>query len=154
VIPAIVGLVVALVAIGVLAGITAVVAPRITVDAATAERVDPAAVPDPSAGVRWTSNWPRADGERIQVVAAGAGVVVATGDRVVAADGATGAQRWHYRRPGARVVRLAASPDARTAVATFTAGDERDLTNSVFAFDANTGDVRWSRWPVSWSSAT
>jgi outer membrane protein assembly factor BamB len=146
----------ALLAIGVLAAVTVVFAPRIVVDATSAERVDPAAVPDPSAGVRWTSTWQPEEGQTVRVVAAGAGVIVATGDQIVALNGPTGAQRWHYRRAGAHAYRLAASPDGRTAVATFTADDsESNPTSSEFAFDANTGEVLWTRWPVNlWRTAS
>lgn len=136
---------VALVAVGVLTATTVVVAPHIVVDAATAEQADPAPVPEPSTGARWTSTWPPRD-DFFQVVAAGAGVVVASGDGVAALDGSTGRQRWHYRRAGARAYRLHASPDGRTVAAVFSVGHDEDTTYSMFVFDANTGDIRWSRW--------
>lgn len=136
---------VALVAVGVLTATGVVVAQRIVVDATTAERVDPAPVPEPSTGARWTSTWPPGD-DFFQVVAAGAGVVVASGDGVAALDGSTGRQRWHYRRAGARAYRLHASPDGRTVAAVFSVGHDEDTTYSMVVFDANTGDIRWSRW--------
>jgi outer membrane protein assembly factor BamB len=130
---------------------------RIPVEATTAERVDPAGVPDPPGAVSWTSTWPiELLNERlpdpVEVVAAGAGVVVASGDRVVALDGSTGAERWHYRRAGTRIFGLTASPDGRTVVADIDAGGEERSSGELFAFDANTGEVRWSR-PSEWGAA-
>jgi outer membrane protein assembly factor BamB len=114
----------------------------IPVDATTAERVDPAAVPDEPTRVRWS--WPTSDRLR-GAVAAGPGVIVAAGDRVVALDGPTGAQRWHHRWVGAEVRGLTATPDGRTVVAEVRPGGQS--STAVFAFDAHTGEVRWSRHP-------
>lgn len=130
-----------------------VVGRRLPVDASTAERPDRAGIPDLLRRVRWTSTWPISrlpDGtpdpvEPVEVVAAGAGVVVASGDRVVALDGATGAERWHYRRAGARIYGLRASPDGGTVVAEFAAGGEELSRAELFVFDADTGELRWTR---------
>ena len=122
----------------------------IPVDATTAGRADPRGVPDPSGEVRWQATRPRPllygrVPEPVEVVAAGAGVIVGTGDRIVALDGSTGTERWHYRRAGARVDRISATPDGRTVVADIDAGGDERSSSVLFAFDANTGEVRWSR---------
>jgi hypothetical protein len=46
-------------------------------------------------------------------------VIVASGDRIIAIDGSTGGERWHYRRAGARIVTLTASPDGEIVLAEF-----------------------------------
>jgi hypothetical protein len=125
---------------------------RIPVDATTTERVDRAGVPDLPRDVRWTWQSPRTwlteeflDPVEVEVVAAGAGLVVASGDRMVALDGSTGAERWHYRRAGASIVDLTASPSGRTVLADFAAGGAGFSSSELFAFDADTGELRWNR---------
>jgi hypothetical protein len=113
---------------------------RLPVDATTTTEDNDTVVPDLTNRVRWTSTWPELDG----VVAAGAGVVVASGDRVVALDGASGDERWHYRRAGARVVGLTATDYA--VVAEIAAGGENS-SSALFVFDAYTGELHWTRPP-------
>jgi hypothetical protein len=63
---------------------------------------------------------------------------------VVALDGASGTERWHYRRAGARIVGLTATNHA--VVAEIAAGGENS-SSALFVFDAYTGELRWTRPP-------
>ncbi|HWM18783.1 MAG TPA: PQQ-binding-like beta-propeller repeat protein, partial [Ilumatobacteraceae bacterium] len=80
--------------------------------------------------------------EVVDVVAAGAGVVVATqGGTLTALDGASGTERWSYARPGAHVRALVATPDRSLVLAAFDSGGGRDTgTELLVTLDAMTGE--------------
>lgn|GEM_PF-6082128 len=128
--------------------LTACGGPDLTIDETTAKSMPvPAQVGQPSR-VAWSV--PATVESGTAPLAAGAGVVYGTTstrkglpDRVVAIDGRTGKQRWHYARKGAgsSLVRLAASPDGRRVAAWF----ERDSQQLLVVFDAMTGTVVWHR---------
>jgi outer membrane protein assembly factor BamB len=90
-------------------------------------RADRAAAVRPAAmaGHPGTRPWSwRSPDEVIEVVPAGAGVVVGvTGGELVALDGPTGRPRWHYTRVGAHLHALRATPDRTLVVAAFAPGD-------------------------------
>lgn len=113
------------------------------VDATTTEARDGfAEVPASVSGIGWT--WEAPEGEYVrEAAAAGAGLVVRIGDGVVAVDGETGEQLWHYRRPGATTRQLFAAMDGGTVLVTFQ--DVHGGTGPVARFvalDARTGRVR------------
>jgi hypothetical protein len=122
---------------------------RLPVDATTAEPVDRAGIPDLLRRVRWTSTWPDPDVFMLtgdaHVLVAGTDVIVVSGDRIVALDGSTGAERWHYRRAGARIYGVTASPYGDAVVAYMVAGGGEDSRAELFAFDAGTGEPQWTR---------
>ncbi|HWM00781.1 MAG TPA: PQQ-binding-like beta-propeller repeat protein, partial [Actinophytocola sp.] len=130
------GLGVVLVAGTVTAG---VVAPGLPVRSTTAERADAKPFVDRPDGQEWA--W-RPREEVVEVVAAGAGVVVATqGGTLTALDGAAGTERWSYTRPGAHVRALVATPDRSLVVAAFDPGGGRDTgTDLLVTLDAMTGE--------------
>ncbi|MCK2220202.1 PQQ-binding-like beta-propeller repeat protein [Actinomadura sp. ATCC 31491] len=71
-------------------------------------------------------------------VPAGDGVAVLVADGVVAVDTATGRERWHYRRPAARAVRLLGAADGGAVLVGFGSPyGERTVL-----LDAVTGEVR------------
>jgi hypothetical protein len=76
------------------------------------------------------------------VVAAGTGLAVNEGDGVVALDGVSGEERWHYRRPGARVRNVNASLSGEWVVAQFEPGTG-GAPGAVWivALDGATGEV-------------
>lgn len=111
-----------------------------SVDATTAQPVERPAEPADPEAENWA--WKPPTGQRVlDVVDAGAGVVVRTEDRVVALDGRTGKERWHYRRPGAVTVDLAATPDGTRVMANFISSVTDAEGTRVLAFDAMTGEV-------------
>jgi outer membrane protein assembly factor BamB len=119
--------------------VAGVVAPGLPVGASTAPRADAPPVADAPGDGAWT--W-RTDGLR-EVVAAGAGVVAASGRaEVTALDGRTGEIRWRYERAGALVRNLIATPDRALVLAAFAPSgpDARD-TELLVTFDATTGVV-------------
>jgi hypothetical protein len=71
----------------------------------------------------------------LDVVPAGAGVIVRLSDGIVALDGHTGEERWHYRWRGGRTDALAASPSGDSAVVHFW------RASRLLRFDAMTGKV-------------
>ncbi|WP_433799254.1 PQQ-binding-like beta-propeller repeat protein [Actinomycetospora sp. CA-084318] len=104
-----------------------------TVSTTTAPVV-PAPVPASPAAVAW--RW-AAPTPLHAVVRAGAGVVVAGDDGVVALDGVSGTERWRYARPGRLLTLAQASPDGRSLVLGHDDG-------SVTVLDAVTGVERWT----------
>ncbi len=113
------------------------------VDATTIQARDSlAGIPESVSGVGWTWEAPRGEYVR-EAVAAGPGVMVRIGDGVVAVDGRTGEQLWHYRRPGAETGQLFTAVDGSTVMVTFQdvhAGS--DHAARLVALDAHTGRVR------------
>lgn len=118
----------------------AVFAPRLPVRASQGTAVEPAALGEQPGERRWT--W-RSPSPVRQVVAAGAGVVVAVdGGELAALDGPTGAVRWRYARPGAHVRALVATPSLATVIAAFApGGDQVTGAELLVVLDAVTGDV-------------
>ncbi|MFC5289878.1 PQQ-binding-like beta-propeller repeat protein [Actinokineospora guangxiensis] len=115
------------------------VAPGLPVRAGTAPRAAAPPVAEAPGEGAWT--W-RTDGLR-EVVAAGTGVVAASGRaEVTALDGRTGDIRWRYARTGALVRNLIATPDRALVLAAFAPSgpDARD-TELLVTFDATTGVV-------------
>ncbi|HEY3504240.1 MAG TPA: PQQ-binding-like beta-propeller repeat protein [Actinocatenispora sp.] len=120
----------------------------LVIDEATAHKSSqPAPVTDPTR-TAWTLHARLNSGTT--PIAAGPGVVYGTfsdakglPDRVVAIDGKTGHERWHYARQGrhSSLVRLTASPDGKRVAAWF----ERDSQQLLVMFDAMTGVVVWHR---------
>lgn len=107
------------------------------IDATTAARI--AAPQPPTVAVRQAWRW-RTDRRVLDVQAAGAGFVVLTDRGVVAVDGTTGAERWHYRRDDLAIAdsgRLRVLDDGRTVVLPL-GGWGR-----LHAFDAFTGELLW-----------
>lgn len=88
-------------------------------ESTTAERVRPAPVPTDADTTRW--RWHPPEGVTVggldgregldAVVPGGAGVIVGVVDGVIALDGVTGKERWHYRAAGDVRTALAASPN-------------------------------------------
>ncbi|MGH3585220.1 MAG: PQQ-binding-like beta-propeller repeat protein [Pseudonocardia sp.] len=109
------------------------------VDATTTAAVPPPPVPTDPTRVAWRW-WDDSEGNA-SVVAAGAGVMVATDEGLYGLDGRTGEERWHYRRTDADPDALLAVDGGRSVVVSF---DRRLL-----AFDAFTGELRWSSTPSS-----
>ncbi|GAB3439151.1 outer membrane protein assembly factor BamB family protein [Actinophytocola sediminis] len=130
-------LVVVLVAAAVAGGL---LAPRLPVRASEASAVEPPALAREPGERRWT--W-RTSEAVLGIVAAGAGVVVAVGGGELAAlDGPTGAIRWRYARPGARVLALVSTPDRATVVAAFAPGGGQVTGAALLVvLDAITGGV-------------
>lgn len=102
----------------------------------TAAAVRPASPPNTLTRIAWTKPF---HGAVDQVLPAGAGVVVLAGNRVQALDGTTGALRWQYRRSGANIAGIAASPDGATVAVGINA---RDSWVSTLLLDAITGRIR------------
>lgn len=125
----------------------ALLTPGLPVRASQVGVVEPAAVATQPGDGRWS--W-RASGEVIEVVTAGAGVVVGvTGGELVALDGPAGAVRWRYARVGAHLRVLTATPDRAMVVAAFapgsdpTSGSDSSSTGAelLVVLDAITGEV-------------
>jgi outer membrane protein assembly factor BamB len=133
----VVGFVGGVVVVALVAGVVVDLAgERSRVDATTTAAVPPPPTPADVTRVAW--RW--SEGEEIlAAVPAGAGVVAATSRGVVALDGSTGQERWHYRRDGARRMDLAVVEGGRGVIASF---DGR-----LHAFDAFTGELRWRHEP-------
>ncbi|MGH8882181.1 MAG: PQQ-binding-like beta-propeller repeat protein, partial [Stackebrandtia sp.] len=136
--------------------VVAVAGEQSRVDATTSAAVQaPATAADPARVLwRWSAGAPARPSSRALIrdsVAAGAGVVVATGDGIVALDGRTGQERWHYRLTDTRYYPdLVAVDGGRGVVVSF---DGR-----LHAFDAYTGELRWrddeatARTPPHWDT--
>lgn len=125
----------------------ALLTPGWPVQADQAAAVKPEAMADHPGTHPWS--W-RSPGEVIEVVPAGAGVVVGvTGGRLVALDGPTGRARWHYTRVGAHLSVLRTTPDRALVVAAFAPGGDRTGIGDVpftgaellVVLDATTGAV-------------
>ncbi|MGH3877496.1 MAG: PQQ-binding-like beta-propeller repeat protein [Actinophytocola sp.] len=116
-----------------------VVAPGLPVRSTTAQRVEAKPLVDRPVGREWA--W-RPGEELVDVVAAGAGVVVATqGGTLTALDGASGTERWSYARPGGHVRALVATPDRSLVMAAFDPGGGRDTGSELLVtLDAMTGE--------------
>lgn len=103
------------------------------IDATTAAAVPAPPVPtDPN---RVARRW--SEGRYVHAVAAGAGVVVSsihTGT-IIALDGRTGVERWHYRRSDSTPLALVAVEGGNGVVASF--------SGRLHAFDAFTGQLWW-----------
>ncbi len=116
----------------------AVVGEHTRVDATTAAAVQAPSTPRDPTRLLW--RWSERTSIR-EVVAAGAGVVVATHEGIVALDGRTGQERWHYRRtdtsPGSDSYGgfLVAVDGGRGVITS--------LDGRLHAFDAFTGELRW-----------
>jgi len=136
--PVVAAAVVVVVAGGAVAG--AVVVPGSRTESVTAGQVTPAAVTGKPTGERW--QWKAPSSPRA-VVAAGAGVVVATVDgRVTALDGRTGAVRWSYLRRGTHVRDLVATPGGGLVLVALAPGGPRDTgSNLLVVLDVVTGAV-------------
>ncbi|OLF07449.1 hypothetical protein BU204_35670 [Actinophytocola xanthii] len=124
----------------VLAGNIASTEPR-GVESTTARAVRPGPVPADADTTRWVWHPPEdmtvgdlmpADG----VVRGGAGVIVGVEDGVIALDGATGKERWHYRSAGGIRSELAASPDGQLVAFAMYNAD----TQGTVVLDAMTGE--------------
>ncbi|MFC7328935.1 PQQ-binding-like beta-propeller repeat protein [Marinactinospora rubrisoli] len=114
----------------------------LSVDATTAGPSDEqAAVPSDFSRIGWT--WETPGGQAVVGgVRAGAGVVVRFGDGIAALDSATGAERWHYRRPGATSGEVFASPDGSTVLATFESSGAAGIGALPVVVDPHSGEVR------------
>jgi outer membrane protein assembly factor BamB len=111
-----------------------------SMDVTTATRVGRPSVPTDVQAVRWT--WKTAPGQAVrEVLAAGAGVVVRVDDGIVALDGRTGKERWHYRWRGANAAELVASPDGERVVVRFASTQPHVTGARLVGFDAMTGAV-------------
>lgn len=109
-------------------------------DASTAAGTTPAPVPAAPRTRTWV--WHAPEGLTVrEVVRAGAGVVVAVEDGVVALDGVTGRERWHYRVAGANVGLAALTPDGDTLTLTYIVQYEGADEIHVVVLDATTGTV-------------
>jgi hypothetical protein len=136
--------------VGFVGGVTAVAVATVAVVAVAGDqnRVDAtttAAVPPPPTPTDLTQvAWRWSEGEQIYAaVPAGAGVVVSTPHGVVALDGRTGQERWHYRRDDTRPADLAAVDGGRGVIAS--------IEGRLHAFDAFTGELRWrTDPPTAW----
>jgi hypothetical protein len=128
-----------------------VVAPGLPVRSTTAARAEAAPLVDRPGRQEWS--WRPAD-ELVDVVAAGAGVVVATqGGTLTALDGVSGSERWRYARPGAHVRALAATPDRSLVLASFAPGGGRDTgTDLLVVLDAMTGEPLHDSLQDDWIS--
>ncbi|MET1075192.1 MAG: PQQ-binding-like beta-propeller repeat protein, partial [Umezawaea sp.] len=102
--------------------------------------VTPAAVVGRPTGGTW--EW-RAPSAPVDVVAAGAGVVVATaGGEVTALDGRSGTVRWSHVRRGAHVRALVTTPGGGMVLVAFAPGGPRDTgAELLVVLDAVTGSV-------------
>ncbi|MGH3757385.1 PQQ-binding-like beta-propeller repeat protein [Actinophytocola sp.] len=108
-------------------------------DVTTAATVRPAAVPTDPHRQAWA--WEAPEGQRVnEVVTAGAGVAVRVVDGVIAIDGTTGKERWHYRRTGSRTSGLGVSPDGRFLLVSFYSSVEDVEGVRVISLDAMTGE--------------
>lgn len=113
----------------------------------SAAPVTVAAVPQQVSQIGWTRSLPLyyAESLRYTWVVAGPGVVLITdgpdGPMVQALDGATGDTVWTYRRKGARILRLLASPDGRTIYVDSTMEGSWMSDFRVQAIDARTGEL-------------
>ncbi|MBF6171983.1 outer membrane protein assembly factor BamB family protein [Nocardia blacklockiae] len=121
------------------------------VDRSTAAAQPPAAVPDRMGAAAYRMSVPAAKtgtGEpRTDLVVAGAGFAIAEPDGITAYDGATGTERWHYRRTNT----LDPRGNRYTA---YLPGTLRSLDGGTVvlsdwgelgwtAFDATTGEILW-----------
>jgi outer membrane protein assembly factor BamB len=132
---------------------------RTAVDAATAAPSGARPGPIAPRRVLWTWDTPGGQVLNVQgfnfdgmpgdddVVGAGPGVAVRTDDGVVALDGRTGRERWHYRRPGTSpgATGLYASPGGAWVVAWFASGSPDAVGGRWLAFDGETGRVGLDR---------
>lgn len=136
---------IALVLVAALTTGAATVVPALAIDASTVEpATPPARVTRVGAGplrVAWSRTVQDAD----SVIAGARGPLLAIGDGVVALDGTTGANLWHYRVPGIHV-QVAASRDGRTVVLRVL-GDRRPRSQAarMLVLDGATGRVRVDR---------
>ncbi len=122
-------------------------APRWPVRSTTAGSVSVAAVPQQVSEIGWTRSVPLFyDSLDYSWVAAGPGLVLITdgpdGPMVQGLDGTTGDTVWTYRRVGARILRLDASPDGRTVYVDSTMEGSWSSDFRVQAIDARTGKLR------------
>ena len=103
---------------------------------------DTAATPSAVSGVGW--RWDVPEGQDVvDTVVAGGGAAVLHTEGVTLLDTRTGRARWGYGRADARATDIAAAPDGRSLVVSFSA---RDHTGGsalrLVALDAGTGRVR------------
>jgi outer membrane protein assembly factor BamB len=136
--PVVAAVLAVLVAGGAVAAATGVRGAR--TESVRADPVTPAAVTGRPSGGTW--EW-RSPSAALDVVAAGAGVVVAsTEGAVTALDGPTGAVRWTHVRRGAHVRALVAAPGGGLVLAAFAPGGPRDTgAELLVVLDAMTGSV-------------
>jgi hypothetical protein len=118
------------------------------VDATTAAPATPAALPTSQLRPAWQRTLP--DMQENEMRAAGAGVVISFTSGIVALDGTTGAERWHYRRDDIRYgTDMHVLDSGRTVVLGFEVvasrlgGDQREIRHFFVAFDAFTGEQLW-----------
>lgn len=110
----------------------------LSADATTAADTRPAPVPAAPRTPTWV--WHAPEGLTVhEVVPAGAGVVLEVEDGVIALDGVTGRERWHYRVAGANVGLAAVTPDGDTL--TLNIVSQQGLEIRVLVLDATTGTV-------------
>ncbi|MGH8964385.1 MAG: PQQ-binding-like beta-propeller repeat protein, partial [Actinomycetes bacterium] len=134
----IIGFVAGMTAVAVATGlVVAVAGDHSRIDATTTTATPAPPTPTDLTRVAW--RW--SEGERIHaVVPAGAGVVVATSRGIVALDGRTGQERWHYRRTYA-ATDLEPADGGRMVIAS--------IGGRLHAFDAFTGELRWRDEPAT-----
>ncbi|MFI5499208.1 PQQ-binding-like beta-propeller repeat protein [Nocardia asteroides] len=111
------------------------------VDHVTAARGSDSAVPTTLGPEKFRLQLPATTYQDTRVLPAGAGFLVSTSTGVTLHDGATGAERWHYRRIGSAVTNVPAE--------TFSLrGEDVVLTywgkRGWMAFDAFTGELLWT----------
>ncbi|MEU3014369.1 PQQ-binding-like beta-propeller repeat protein [Nocardia asteroides] len=111
------------------------------VDHVTAERSSVSAVPTVLGPEKFRLQLPRVANQDVRVLPAGTGFLVSTSAGITLHDGATGAERWHYRRIGSAV-------DNVPAETLSLRGEDVVLTywskRGWMAFDAFTGELLWT----------
>lgn len=111
------------------------------VDHVTAERSSVSTVPTALGPEKFRLQLPRVADQDVRVLPAGTGFLVSTSAGITLHDGATGAERWHYRRIGSAV-------DNVPAETLSLRGEDVVLTywskRGWMAFDAFTGELLWT----------
>ncbi|MFD6221361.1 outer membrane protein assembly factor BamB family protein [Nocardia asteroides] len=111
------------------------------VDHVTAERSSVSTVPTALGPEKFRLRLPRVADQDVRVLPAGTGFLVSTSAGITLHDGATGAERWHYRRLGSAV-------DNVPAKTLSLRGEDVVLTywskRGWMAFDAFTGELLWT----------
>lgn len=118
---------------------------RSAVETATAASpaAEPRGVAELPGEVAWTHDVPpdeQAEHVSRRVVPAGTGVALAVSDGIRGLDTRTGRERWRYRRPGAELVDLRASPGGRWVRAAFDPSGP-SWSQLVVVVDGRTGEV-------------
>jgi hypothetical protein len=108
-----------------------------TVSSHTLDEGRVAATPTAVDSARWRRTEDGGD-----AAAAGPGIVIAVGDLISGISAGDGTERWFYRRSGADIERVVASPDGTTVYAELAEFDPDG--NGMLVFDAITGRLRFA----------